>query len=89
MAPQELRQSDHQIEVRLALGHHISELRIKEVLQGQGGPLLVELHDPPNALFVRGSVEALQEPGVAVVGARSCSAYGAQVARSLYSLQFV
>ena len=45
--------------------------------------LLTELHDPPEALFVRGDVDALPEAGVAVVGARSCSAYGAQVARSL------
>jgi DNA processing protein len=45
--------------------------------------LLSELHDPPESLFVRGAVEALSEPGVAVVGARACSAYGAQVARSL------
>jgi DNA processing protein len=46
-------------------------------------PLLAELHDPPERLFVRGEVEALLEPGVAVVGARACSGYGAQVARSL------
>jgi DNA processing protein len=45
--------------------------------------LLHELHDPPAELFVRGALDALTEPGVAVVGARSCSAYGAQVARSL------
>jgi len=46
-------------------------------------PLLSELHDPPAALFVRGDVDALLEPAVAVVGARSCSAYGAQVSRTL------
>ena len=46
-------------------------------------PLLAELHDPPERLFVRGEAAALSGPGVAVVGARSCSAYGAQVARSL------
>jgi len=46
-------------------------------------PLLAELHDPPPLLFVRGQVDALGAMGVAVVGARSCSAYGAQVARSL------
>ena len=46
-------------------------------------PLLAELHDPPSRLFVRGEAEALSRPGVAVVGARSCSAYGAQVARTL------
>jgi DNA processing protein len=45
--------------------------------------LLSELHDPPATLFVRGDAGSLSEPGVAVVGARSCSAYGAQVARSL------
>ena len=46
-------------------------------------PLLSELHDPPPALFVRGEANVLLEAGVAVVGARSCSAYGAQVARTL------
>jgi DNA processing protein len=46
-------------------------------------PLLAELHDPPESLYVRGEVDALAAPGVAVVGARSCSPYGAQVARSL------
>jgi DNA processing protein len=45
--------------------------------------LLAELYDPPQNLFVRGEIDALTDPGVAVVGARSCSAYGAQVARTL------
>jgi DNA processing protein len=46
-------------------------------------PLLLEMHDPPARVFVRGEANALLAPGVAVVGARSCSAYGAQVARTL------
>lgn len=46
-------------------------------------PLVAELHDPPASLFVRGDVGALCRPSVAVVGARSCSAYGAQAARSV------
>jgi DNA processing protein len=47
-------------------------------------PLLQELYDPPERLFVRGGpVESLAGPAVAVVGARSCSAYGTQVARNL------
>lgn len=46
-------------------------------------PLLAELHDPPAQLYVRGDVEILSQPAVAIVGARSCSAYGAQVARSV------
>ena len=47
--------------------------------------LLCELHDPPAGLFVRGAagVQLLARPAVAVVGARACSSYGAQVARLL------
>jgi DNA processing protein len=48
-------------------------------------PLLRAIHDPPPGLFLRGTaeVELLTRPAVAVVGARACSAYGRQVARSL------
>ena len=47
--------------------------------------LLRAIHDPPPALFLRGQgeVSVLEQTVVAVVGARSCSAYGALVARSL------
>ena len=48
-------------------------------------PLLAELFDAPRILFVRGSPEALRRPSVAIVGARSCSPYGREVARSLAS----
>lgn len=48
-------------------------------------PLLAAIHDPPPQLYLRGAgeVELLAGPAVAVVGARSCSAYGRSVARSL------
>ena len=48
-------------------------------------PLLQAIHDPPPGLFVRGEVDPdlLRHAAVAVVGARSCSPYGAQVARML------
>jgi DNA processing protein len=48
-------------------------------------PLLGAVHDPPPGLFLRGTAPAdvLTAPAVAVVGARSCSDYGAHVARSL------
>jgi DNA processing protein len=48
-------------------------------------PLLAAIHDPPGGLYLRGLADAglLARPAVAVVGARACSAYGAQVARSL------
>jgi DNA processing protein len=47
--------------------------------------LLAAIHDPPPALFVRGTgnEEILSRAAVAVVGARACSAYGRSVARSL------
>jgi DNA processing protein len=47
--------------------------------------LLRAIHDPPPGLFLRGSgdPDLLAQPSVAVVGARACSAYGTQVARSL------
>jgi DNA processing protein len=48
-------------------------------------PLLSAIHDPPPGVFVRGSgsLEILAAVSVAVVGARACSSYGAQVARRL------
>jgi DNA processing protein len=48
-------------------------------------PLLAAIHDPPAGLFLRGPAtpELLARPAVAIVGARSCSPYGAQVARML------
>ena len=47
--------------------------------------LLRSIHDPPPGLFLRGSaaVDLLSLPAVAIVGARSCTDYGAHVARSL------
>lgn len=47
--------------------------------------LLRAIHDPPARLHLRGNGDAavLAEPAVAIVGARACSPYGAQVARML------
>ncbi|HET9213509.1 MAG TPA: DNA-processing protein DprA [Gaiellaceae bacterium] len=56
------------------------------VSRGRTGypPLLAELHDPPDRLYLRGGpASVLAEPSVAVVVARSCSSYGAQVAREI------
>lgn len=46
---------------------------------------LRRIHDPPPGLFLRGraSTSLLSCPAVAIVGARACSPYGAQVARAL------
>jgi DNA processing protein len=47
--------------------------------------LLAAIHDPPPRLYLCGAADAelLTRPAVAVVGARACSPYGAQVGRSL------
>jgi DNA processing protein len=47
--------------------------------------LLRAIHDPPRYLYLRGNgePELLARPAVAIVGARACSPYGAQVARML------
>jgi DNA processing protein len=48
-------------------------------------PLLRAIHDPPARLYLRGNGDAalLAQTAVAIVGARACSPYGAQVARML------
>jgi DNA processing protein len=48
-------------------------------------PRLRAIHDPPARLHLRGAgdPDLLSRPAVAVVGARACSPYGAQVARML------
>jgi DNA processing protein len=48
-------------------------------------PLLGAIHDPPERLYLRGAgePELLERPAAAIVGARACSPYGAQVARML------
>ncbi len=47
--------------------------------------LLAAIHDPPKQLYLRGdgSSRLLSCPAVTIVGTRSCSPYGAQVARRL------
>jgi DNA processing protein len=59
------------------------ELTVIRRREARYPPLLAQLHDPPRQLHVRGDADVLSQPAVAVVGARSCSAYGAQVARDL------
>jgi DNA processing protein len=65
----------------------LSSLGFRFVARSDGGfpSLLRAIHDPPPGLFLRGHAEValLARQAVAVVGARACSAYGRQVARSL------
>src|SRR5205823_5030377 len=53
---------------------------------GRRYPLLLrEIHGPPPTLYLRGAgpPQLLAAPAVAIVGARACSPYGAQVGRML------
>lgn len=53
-------------------------------LWGEGYPeKLKEIPDPPMALYVKGKLPCECAPSVAVIGARSCSAYGREVAREI------
>ena len=60
-------------------------LRFLARSDGRFPPLLGAIHDPPAGLFLRGGAEPelLARPAAAIVGARSCSAYGAGVSRML------
>jgi len=44
---------------------------------------LKEIYDPPVILFVKGSVEVLAQPGIAMVGTRHPTAYGSGMAERL------
>ena len=74
------RHGDDQVE---AVAQRPRELRFVGRSEGAYPALLRELHDPPPGIFLRGAAGAglLGLPAVAVVGARACSSYGAQVAR--------
>ncbi len=45
--------------------------------------MLRHIADPPLALFYAGAAQALHRPCVSVVGSRSCTAYGQQVAKKI------
>ena len=45
--------------------------------------LLKEIYDPPSVLFVRGELRAEQTLPLAMVGARTCTPYGREVAQTL------
>jgi DNA processing protein len=50
---------------------------------GDYPPRLKEIYDPPVALFVRGDVNVLSKPGIAVVGTRHPTPYGLGMAERL------
>ena len=67
----------------------LSALGVRWVARGDDGypARLRSIHDPPIGLFIRGRgrLDLLDAPCVAIVGARACSPYGADVATMLGS----
>jgi len=72
-----------------ACRRRLAELGIRWVARsdGQYPARLRTIHDPPVGLFVRGaaSLDLFDRPSAAIVGARSCSPYGGEVAAMLGS----
>ena len=58
---------------------------IRYVRRGEDGypPQLLDLHDPPAGLYLRGGILPPRDRLVAMVGARACSAGGADIARAI------
>ena len=57
--------------------------RVVTPLDAEYPKRLLQIHDPPLALYVQGSLQARDEHGVAVVGSRRTSHYGLEVAERL------
>ncbi len=45
-------------------------------------PLLTQIHDPPPLLYVRGRVELLRDPQIAIVGSRNPTPGGSEITRT-------
>jgi DNA processing protein len=58
----------------------ISKIEIKDLAYPR---LLKEIHDPPQELYIRGKIEILNRPGLAIVGTRKATAYGIKAAEEI------
>ena len=59
---------------------HISAISLGDV---RFPAALAAIHDPPQTIFVKGDLDALRAPSVAIVGSRAASPYALEVARRL------
>ena len=46
-------------------------------------PLLRTIHDPPALLYLRGNLDCLQKPSVAIIGSRAATSYGKRISSML------
>lgn len=70
-------QFDPEKEIRLAEKHGVTILHLQD---RRYPPLLKTIHDPPPALYVKGTIEDRDNLAVAIVGSRRCSHYGLEQA---------
>ena len=61
------------------------EVKLVTIWDAAYPKLLKDLYDPPIALFCRGDVELFNTPSIGMVGTRTPTAYGREVARELSS----
>ncbi|MBI2356119.1 MAG: DNA-protecting protein DprA [Candidatus Doudnabacteria bacterium] len=63
----------------------LQSLGIEVVLTGDEDypPLLSEISQPPPILYIRGNVQLLRQPGLAVVGTRKMTQYGKHITQEL------
>ncbi len=60
-----------------------SGTRVVTAFDAEFPPLLLEISDPPFALFTAGNLDRLKLPAVAIVGSREATRYGRDVATAL------
>jgi DNA processing protein len=77
------RQSFKRAEKELALTRRIDHCRLLNWTEPEYPQTLLQIYDPPVLLYVRGNVETLNQPSIAIVGTRRPTLYGSQMAERL------
>lgn len=77
------KQSLKRAEKELALTRRIDRCRLLNWTEPEYPQTLLQIYDPPVLLYVRGDVQILSQPSIAIVGTRRPTLYGTQMAERL------
>ena len=77
------KQSFKRAERELTLTQRIDRCRLLNWTEPEYPQTLLQIYDPPVLLYVRGNVEVLNQPSIAIVGTRRPTLYGTQMAERL------
>jgi DNA processing protein len=77
------KQSFKRAEKELASTQRIDRCRLVDWREPEYPQNLLQIHDPPVLLYVRGNVEVLTQPCISAVGTRRPTLYGTQMAERL------